>query len=138
MSSSPQVDKVTQRHDEGVARLVGLRGAITVEIDDGEAIVAATTDLLQTMLERNAVGHDDLVSLFFTATPDLRSEFPAAAARRIGISDVPLLCATEIDVRGAVGRCVRVLMHLYTDRDRDTLRHVYLGSARQLRTDLPE
>ncbi len=129
---------MTQPHDDGIARLVGLRGAITVEIDDGEAIVAATTDLLQTMLERNAVGHDDLVSLFFTATPDLRSEFPAAAARRIGISDVPLLCATEIDVRGAVGRCVRVLMHLYTDRDRDTLRHVYLGSARQLRTDLPE
>jgi chorismate mutase len=88
------------------------------------------------MFERNGVDPDDLVSLLFTATPDLRAEFPAAAARRIGVSDCPLLCAQEIDVAGAIPRCVRVLMHLYTTRERTALRHVYLGEARRLRTDL--
>jgi chorismate mutase len=72
----------------------------------------------------------------FTATPDLTSEFPAAAARRVGISDVPLLCATEIAVVGAIGRCIRVLMHLYTKREAAELKHVYLRDARGLRTDL--
>jgi chorismate mutase len=90
------------------------------------------------MFERNAVDRDDLVSVIFTVTQDLRAEFPAAAARKLGIQDVPLLCATEIPVEDAVGRCIRVLMHLYTGRSRDELRHVYLGDARQLRTDLPE
>ena len=129
---------MTRAQQSAGRRLVGLRGATTVDADDHEAIVAATAELLSLMLERNTVEHDDLVSLVFTATPDLTSEFPAAAARRIGISDVPLLCASEIDVRGAIGGCVRVLIHLYTERDRSALRHVYLGRARQLRTDLPE
>jgi chorismate mutase len=106
--------------------------------DTGEDIVAATAELLRELFDRNGVEHDDLVSLTFTATPDLTAEFPAAAARSIGIADVPLLCATEIAVRGAIARCIRVLVHVYTDRDRAALRHVYLGEARQLRTDLPE
>jgi chorismate mutase len=118
--------------------LRALRGATTAAADDSPAIVAATAELLTTMLARNAVAHDDLVSLVFTTTPDLRAEFPAAAARQIGIADIPLLCAQEIDVPGAVPMCIRVLIHLYTTRDYASLRHVYLGGARQLRTDLPE
>jgi chorismate mutase len=123
--------------DEGRA-LRALRGATTVEVDESSAIVAATAELLQEMFERNSVRTDDLVSVIFTVTSDLRAEFPAAAARKLGIQDVPLLCATEIPVEGAVGRCIRVLMHLYTERPRADLRHVYLGEASQLRTDLPE
>lgn len=119
-------------------RVCALRGAITVGSNDGAAIIEATTELLQALFARNEVQRDDLVSLIFTSTPDLDAEFPAAAARKLGISDIPLLCAREIDVPGAVDGCIRVLVHLYTDRDHATLRHVYLGNARQLRTDLPE
>ncbi|MBA3629133.1 MAG: chorismate mutase [Actinobacteria bacterium] len=119
-------------------RVRGLRGATTVAHDDADAIVAATADLLQEMLERNEVAPDDLVSLVFTSTSDLTAEFPAAAARRLGIDHIPLLCAREIDVPGSVPRCIRVLMHLYTGRDHGTLRHVYLRGARRLRSDLPE
>jgi chorismate mutase len=119
-------------------RMRAVRGATTVERDENEILIKATAELIQEMMKRNDLTKDDLVSLIFTATPDLTSEFPAAAARSLGISDVPLLCATEIAVRGAIPRCVRVMMHVYTDRDYSTLRHVYLGDARQLRTDLPE
>lgn len=118
-------------------QLRALRGAITVDEDTVDEVVSATAALVEEMMSRNSLSREDLVSLIFTATPDLHSEFPAAAARKIGISDVPLLCATEIDVKDAVPRCVRVLMHAYTDKDR-ALRHVYLRDARQLRTDLPE
>ena len=117
-------------------RLRALRGATTVAGDDSEAIVSATAELLTEMLERNGVAGDDLVSMVFTATSDLTAEFPAAAARRIGISHVPLLCAQEIDVPNSVRRCVRVLMHLYSARDTSELRHVYLRGARELRADL--
>ena len=119
-------------------RLRALRGATTAEANEAGAIIEATAELLREMLRRNDVDPDDVVSMIFTATPDLDAEFPASAARKIGISHVPLLCAREIDVPDAVGRCVRVLMHLYTSRDPAALKHVYLGAARQLRTDLPE
>lgn len=119
-------------------RLRALRGATTTSADDADEIVAATVELLGEMLTRNGVEHDDLVSMVFTTTPDLHAEFPALGARKAGISDIPLLCSQEIDVPGAIERCIRVLMHLYTDRDYSALRHVYLGDARQLRTDLPE
>ncbi|MGH2707474.1 MAG: chorismate mutase [Actinomycetota bacterium] len=119
-------------------RLRAVRGATSVPRDRPDDIISATVMLLEEMMARNGVTKDQLVSILFTSTADLRSEFPAAAARRIGISDIPLLCAAEIDVPGAIGRCVRILMHLYTDLDYATLRHVYLGEARQLRTDLPE
>lgn len=113
-----------------------LRGATTVEADEAEAIVARTTELLQVMLSRNGARPDDLVSVIFTATPDLVAEFPAAAARSLGISDVPLLCATEIAVAGAVPRCLRVLMHLHTARSKAELHHIYLHDASHLREDL--
>jgi chorismate mutase len=119
-------------------RVRALRGATTVAHDDGPAIVEATAHLLREMMERNGIEADDLVSVIFTATPDLSSEFPAVAARRLGISHTPLLCATEIDVGGAVARCIRVLMHLYTTKTPSELRHVYLGEARDLRADLPQ
>lgn len=119
-------------------RIRAIRGATTVPEDDREKVVSSTAQLLTEMMNRNSVGKEDLVSIMFTSTPDLVSEFPAAAARRIGISDVPLLCASEINVKGAIPRCIRVMMHLYTDRDYGQLRHVYLGEARQLRTDLLE
>lgn len=113
-----------------------LRGATTVERDEAQAIIDATRELLQEMLVRNEVAPEDLISLVFTATPDLVSDFPAAAARALGISDVPLLCAREIAVEGALPRCIRVLMHLHTTRTRAQLRHVYLNGATSLRADL--
>jgi chorismate mutase len=120
----------------GEQRLRALRGATTTSVDEAPAIVEATATLLAEMLERNEVAGPDLVSLIFTTTADLTAEFPAAAARRLGISSVPLLCASEIPVPGSVPRCIRVLMHLYTDKNPDTLRHVYLEGARHLRNDL--
>ena len=113
-----------------------LRGATTVEADDAAAITEATAELLSEMLARNGVEHDDLISVVFTATPDLTSGFPAAGARSLGISDVPLLCAAEIGVPGSMPRCVRVLMHVYTEASRSELRHVYLRDAESLRADL--
>ena len=118
--------------------LWGLRGAVTVEADEPQLIVEATERLLVSIMERNDVAVEEVVSVIFTSTTDLTSEFPAAAARRIGLADVPLLCASEIPVPGAIGRCVRVLMHVYTNHPREDLRHVYLGGARALRTDLAE
>ena len=119
-------------------RVRALRGAITVPDNDGEAIVAATTELLDTMISRNDVDGDDLVSMIFTATPDLDAEFPAIAARRLGLAHVPLLCSVELDVQGAMPRCVRVMMHLYSDRGAGELQHVYLRDARELRADLAD
>ena len=117
--------------------LRAVRGAITVEQDSAEAIHDGTSELLREVLGRNALTADDLVSIIFTATPDLTSEFPAVAAREMGLSGVPLLCAREIPVDGAMPLCVRVMLHCYCPADRD-IRHVYLRNARQLRTDLPE
>lgn len=90
------------------------------------------------MLDRNNVSKDDLISVVFTATDDIHSMFPATAAREVGLGDVPLLCARELDVEGATPRCIRVLMHVMTDRARSDLHHVYLEGARALRDDLPE
>jgi chorismate mutase len=115
-----------------------LRGATTVEADTPEQIGERTVALLAAMLERNDVAHEDLISVLFTTTPDLVSMFPATAARTMGLGDVPLLCAAEIDVVGATARCIRILAHLTTDRARDELHHVYLEGARGLRDDLPE
>ena len=119
-------------------RLRALRGATTATADEAPAIVDATERLLAEMIGRNEIAHEDLVSMIFTTTSDLSAEFPAAAARRLGLSSVPLLCAREIDVPGSVPRCIRVLMHLYTTKSGDGLRHVYLEGAEQLRTDLLE
>ena len=119
-------------------QLRALRGATTLDEDTRDQVMDRTATLIRTILDRNGLDHGDLVSLIFTATDDIRSEFPAAAARSIGISDVPLLCAREIDVDGAIPLCIRVLIHLYIDKEPSQLRHVYLEGARPLRTDLPQ
>ena len=114
-----------------------VRGATQVEQDDRQEILDATTELLVAVLEKNALSPDDLISVVFTATPDLTSEFPAYAARQMGIVDVPLLCASEIAVPGSMPRVLRLLAHVETDRPRADVRHVYLRGAAALRTDLP-
>ena len=119
-------------------RLRAVRGATTVDEDAKEEILSATAELIEEMISRNDLVRDDLVSIVFTATPDLRAVFPAEAARGLGISDVPLLCARELDVEGAMPRCIRVLMHAYTERDLQAVRHVYLGDAKKLRSDLAD
>lgn len=119
-------------------RVRGLRGATSVEQDTEDAVVDATAELVRTMMRRNDLETGDLVTMIFTATPDITSQFPAYAARAIGISEIPLLCATEMNVKGAPPRIIRVLMHIYTDKDYKDLRHVYLREARGLRTDLPQ
>ena len=118
--------------------VLALRGAITLERDERDHLVERVQRLLSEMLERNGVHHDDLISILFTATPDVHSGFPAAAARSMGLGDVPLICAQELDIDGAMPLCIRVMMHLTTSRRRDELRHVYLEQARGLRDDLPE
>lgn len=117
--------------------LRALRGATTLDVDTAEHMHERVQALLREMLDRNGVHHDDLVSILFTATDDLHSMFPAAAARAIGLGDVPLICARELDVEGGAPRCVRVMMHLTTERPRGDLRHVYLEGAKGLRDDLP-
>jgi chorismate mutase len=114
-----------------------LRGATQVEVDDRDSIIDATAELVSTVLERNGLTADDLISIFFTTTPDLVAEFPAYAARVIGITDVPLLCASEIDVPGAMPRVIRLMAHVEAAFTRAEARHVYLRGAAALRTDLP-
>ena len=112
------------------------RGAIRVERDEAETVLSATQRLLSTMLERNEVGSGDLVSAFFTVTEDLRSVFPAEAARRMGLGHVPLLCAQEIPVAGSMPMVIRILVHFHTDRGQGEVAHVYLDGAESLRDDL--
>ena len=116
----------------------GLRGATTCTSDTAEQIVTATQELLTMLMERNNLTHDDVVSVIFTTSPDLTATFPATAARGVGFGDIPLICASEINVPGSMAMCIRVLMHVYTDRARTEIRHVYLRNAQSLRDDLPE
>jgi chorismate mutase len=122
----------------GEERLVALRGATTVDADTSDAVTERTGELLTALLERNDVHRDQLVSIIFTSTKDLHSAFPAVAARALGLGDVPLLCASELDVTGGNPNTIRVLIHCYSTRPRASLRHVYLHDAKHLRDDLPE
>ncbi|MDQ1628019.1 MAG: chorismate mutase [Actinomycetota bacterium] len=115
-----------------------VRGATQLDADDREHLLASVDELIRAIVEQNALDTDDLVSMLFTATPDLHSEFPALAARQLGIGDVPLLCAQEIDVQGALPRVIRVMMHIETERPRSEIRHVYLRGAAALRRDLAQ
>lgn len=115
-----------------------IRGATQLDVDERDHLLASVDELIRAMLEANAVATDDLVSMILTATPDLHSEFPALAARQLGIGDVPLLCAQEIDVHGALPRVIRVMMHVETGRARTDVRHVYLRGAAALRRDLAQ
>lgn len=114
-----------------------VRGATQADANDRDAVIEATAELVRAVLERNVIAPEQLISVVFTATPDLTVEFPAYAARLIGITDVPFLCATEIDVPGAMPRVIRLLAHVDTEAARADVRHVYLRGAAALRTDLP-
>lgn len=113
----------------------GIRGATSVEENDKAAILGATQELLSTMCARNHIAVENIVSVFFTVTPDLNAAYPAQAARRIGWQQTPLICAADMDVPGSLPRCVRVLMHADLNCSIDEVRHVYLGDARSLRPD---
>jgi chorismate mutase len=113
-----------------------VRGAIQVDRDDPEVIFQDTGELIVEIIRRNGLHNEDFISVIFTVTPDIASSFPAAAARGLGLTEVPMLCATEIGVPNAMERVVRLLAHVETDRPRSAIKHVYLRGAAQLRPDL--
>ncbi|HEX2398268.1 MAG TPA: chorismate mutase [Solirubrobacteraceae bacterium] len=116
-------------------RLFALRGAVSVDRNDSADILGSTETLMREVMERNRLEPEAIVSCIFTATGDLNAEFPALAARRLGLDHVPLLCAREIDVPGAMRGVIRVLVHYHAEQAHRP-RHVYLGEARALREDL--
>lgn len=115
-----------------------IRGAVQVAADEREQIIEATTGLVTEVMSRNALHDDDVISMLFTATPDLTAEFPALAARRLGFTAVPLMCAREIDVPHAMPRVIRLMAHVETPAPRAQIRHVYLGGATALRLDIAQ
>jgi chorismate mutase len=115
-----------------------IRGAVQVEADDRDAILEATAELVTAVLSRNDLTPDGVISVLFTVTPDLTAEFPALAARKIGFHSVPLMCSTEIPVRGAMPRVVRLMAHVETDLTRAQIQHVYLRGAASLRQDIAQ
>ncbi|HEY4279533.1 MAG TPA: chorismate mutase [Conexibacter sp.] len=116
-------------------RVFALRGATTVDENDAEAILSATDELMRELMSRNGLEADAMVSCLFTMTEDLNAQFPAVAARRMGLSNVPLMCAREVPVPGSLPRVIRVMVHYYAPDDHSST-HVYLREARALRTDL--
>ena len=115
-----------------------VRGATQLDVDERDHLLASVEELVTELLRLNDLRTDDLISMFFTATPDLHAEFPAVAARSLGIGDVPLICAQELDVTGAMPRVIRLMVHAETSRARADVRHVYLRGAVALRRDLAQ
>ena len=115
-----------------------VRGAVQLEADEREHVLASTRELVTAVLEANDLTKDDVISIVFTATPDVHSEFPAVAARELGMGDVPLMCASEIDVAHALPRVLRLMAHVETDRPRGEIQHVYLRGAVALRRDIAQ
>ncbi|MGW6061438.1 chorismate mutase [Streptomyces sp. NPDC055189] len=115
-----------------------VRGAVQLERDAADHMDEQVSELLTAIIERNGLSQEDLISIWFTATPDLHSDFPAAAARRLGIVDVPLICAQELQIEGAMPRVVRVLAHIESEKPRSEITHVYLGAAATLRKDIAQ
>jgi chorismate mutase len=115
-----------------------IRGAIQLDATDRDAILEGTAELVAAVMSRNDLAADDVISVFFTVTPDLTAEFPALAARKTGFHAVPLMCATEIPVPGAMPRVVRLMAHVDTDRPRSEIQHVYLRGAAALRLDIAQ
>ena len=114
------------------------RGATQLDADEREHLIDSVQELVSEMLAQNALDRDTLISMIFTATPDLHAEFPALAARQLGVGDVPLICAQELDICGAMPRVIRVMLHAETDLARADVRHVYLRGAAALRRDLAQ
>jgi chorismate mutase len=117
-------------------RLWAVRGAITISRDQPEEVVNATIELLQEIFRANGIKNETVVSIIFTVTPDIQSEFPAVGARRLGLTDTPLTCAQEIPKQGALPLCIRVLIHFYTALTKQEIKPVYLREAVKLRPDL--
>ena len=117
------------------SRLYALRGAITVDRNEADAILDATEELVGELMSRNDLRPEAMVSCIFTVTHDLDAEFPAVAARRLGLDSVPLLCASEVPVPNAMPRVIRLLVHYYAAADHEPV-HAYLGQAKALRADL--
>jgi chorismate mutase len=115
-----------------------IRGAIQLDADEREHLLASTRELVEAVMEANALDTAHLISILFTVTADLRSEFPAVAARELGMGDVPLLCTTEIDVPGSLPRVVRLMAHAEMDVPRSAVQHVYLRGAVALRRDIAQ
>jgi chorismate mutase len=115
-----------------------VRGATQVEANDRELVLQATTELVTEMMIRNDVVVDDVISVLFTTTPDLTAEFPAVAARKAGFEEVPLLCASEIDVPGALPRVIRLMAYIDINRSRGEIKHVYLRGASVLRRNFAQ
>jgi chorismate mutase len=115
-----------------------IRGAVQVDADDRQAILDGTAELVTAVMSRNGLSTDDVISVIFTATPDLTAEFPALAARSLGFQEVPLLCGTEMSVPGSMPRVVRLMMHFQTGKSRSEIQHVYLRGAAALRLDIAQ
>jgi len=115
-----------------------IRGAIQVDADDRQDILDGTAELVTQVMDRNSLTTEQVISVIFSATPDLRAEFPALAARALGFQEVPLLCCTEISVPGAMPRVVRLMMHVETGMARQQVQHVYLRGAAALRLDIAQ
>jgi chorismate mutase len=115
-----------------------VRGATTVDADTPESIRERVVALLEQVLKQNDLAEEDIISILFTATEDIVSTFPATAARSMGLGAVPLICARELAVTGSVPRCIRVMLHVNTERPRSDIHHVYLEGAKGLRDDLPD
>jgi len=116
--------------------VAAIRGATTLDSDTRDEVVARTQELVKRVMDVNELEPDDVISMLFTASQDVRSEFPAAAVRALGFGDVPLLCALELAVEGSMPRCIRLMMHVEGERDRRSYSHVYLHGAVALRPDL--
>jgi chorismate mutase len=115
----------------------GIRGATTVSEDNSEEVISATLELLKELLQSNEINDfEEIASAVFTTTADVTSTFPAEAARRMGMSHVPLLCAREIPVEGSMPFCIRILLHLNTEKKQGEMKHVYLREAKKLRPDV--
>ena len=116
----------------------GVRGAITVESNTVEAIRTATCRLLTTIVDHNRIESEEIASVIFTATKDIDAESPAYGARQMGWTSIPLFCAQELEVPDTLAMCIRVLVHVNTDKSQDEMRHVYLDGAVTLRPDIAE
>jgi len=121
-----------------VSSVRAIRGAIQLDVDEREHVLSATRELVVAVLEANALTKDDVISIMFTATHDVRSEFPAVAARELGLGDVPLMCAQELDIVGAMPRVIRLMAHVNTTLPRNQITHIYLRGATALRRDLAQ
>jgi chorismate mutase len=115
-----------------------IRGATQASANTAEAIDTATKELLLEILRKNEISSDSLISIIFTASPDLNAAFPASSARELGFSDVPLICSVEINVPGALERTIRIMAHVESDRPKSDISHIFLGAAKSLRRDIAE